>query len=51
MERIEEQIFTKNIIINQDSYEITAMGAIVNKLNIFLSNIYNTDKNYLKSRK
>jgi hypothetical protein len=49
--RLQEQIFTKNIIINQDSYEITERGAIVNKLNIFLSNIYNTDKNYLKPRK
>lgn len=49
--RLQEQIFTKNIIINQDSYQITERGAIVNKLNIFLSNIYNTDKNYLKPRK
>ena len=49
--RLDEQIFTKNIIINNNNYEITNRGKVVNKLNIFFSNIYNTDKNYLQPTK
>jgi hypothetical protein len=49
--RLEEQIFTKNISKNGKIYEITKNGILIHNLNIMLSNLYKTDKNYLSPSK
>jgi len=49
--RLEEQIFTKNIINNNGVYQITSRGILINKFNIMMSNLYRTEKNYLKPSK
>ena len=49
--RLEEQIFTKNISKNGKIYEITKNGILMHNLNVMLSNLYKTDKNYLSPSK
>jgi hypothetical protein len=49
--RLDEQILSKNIILNNEDYVITNNGKFIHKLNIIFSNIYKTNQNYPDTRK
>ena len=49
--RLQEQIYTKNITKNNEIYEITKSGILIHNLNIILSDLYKTDRNYLSPSK
>ena len=47
--RLDEQVKAKNIIKTDDKYYLSSRGKLITKVFGYVSDLYHTDRNFLKS--